>query len=110
MIEIPHFAFPFHFHDHGLGGFRAHEREQGSEDEIGDCVAVITSYVVGERIDLPSFGIPEQVFLEAHTDSSDIESAVATWEPRARVLVEQAPDKYDELINRVRVNVHPRSI
>jgi phage baseplate assembly protein W len=80
----PHFALPFRVNTSGSAAVL----DQDSEEEIAQCVRVLMSTTVGERIELPDYGIPSPVFSTMSThDDADMAAAVGKWEPRATALV-----------------------
>lgn len=100
MPDVPHFAVPFRF-----VGARVAVVEQDSPEEIAQCVEAILATPEGSRIARPEFGLPDQAFTEGGASRREILEAVSVWEPRADVLVEVAPDRFDELVSRVSVTV-----
>jgi phage baseplate assembly protein W len=49
---------------------------------------VLFSTTRGQRIELPDYGVPDQVFsTESSVDTSELAAAVNQWEPRATALV-----------------------
>jgi phage baseplate assembly protein W len=81
---VPHFAIPFRV---DAGGSVA-VVDQDSEEEIAQCVRVLMSTTVGQRVELPDYGIPNPVFSTMSTnDDADMAAAVGKWEPRATALV-----------------------
>jgi len=93
---------PFRFHQSGTG-LRAQEVEQDSPEEIFGCIEAIVRYPVGYRVELPGFGIPDQTFL-TEADLASVQAAILAWEERADdVTIEQAQDRIDSLINRLKV-------
>lgn len=82
-VSVPHLAIPFRI----VNGSVA-ESEQGSVEEIEDCVESILRTFAGTRIDNPDFGIPDEAFTQ-QTPNSSAElyiAAIEAQEPRARVL------------------------
>lgn len=100
VTDIPHFALPFRFE-----GGRAVVVQQDSIDDVATCVEVILRYRQGDRVDLPEFGIPDPTFTEGPIDLAAIERAVEKWEERADVLITEDPDRFDELVRHVLVEV-----
>jgi phage baseplate assembly protein W len=85
----PQLSYPFDFS----------EVEQDTLDEIAMACELVLRYPVGYRIELPQFGRPELLFRES---TEDIErlllNAVSRWEPRARLLVEERPDRWTRMV------------
>lgn len=99
--SIPHFAFPFAL---GTGGHFG-VVEQDTIDEIAQNVGVILRTRIGERIDNVDFGTSDLVFeTSAEATRAAVVEAVEEWEPRAAVLVDVAPDRFDELVRHVTVH------
>jgi phage baseplate assembly protein W len=83
VADVPHFSLPFRVVNGSVV-----ESEQGSVEEIEDCVESILRTFVGTRIDAPKFGIPDETFVQ-QTPNSSAEIYIAVieaQEPRARVL------------------------
>ena len=107
MIRVPHFSYPFHFHDHG-DGIRAHVVEQDSFDEIFGCVEAIARFRKGTRSDLPDFGITDPAFSSPVADADLLRAEISQWEPRAEEVITQEIDRFDSLIHRVRLEIYSR--
>lgn len=104
MTDVPHFTYPFRF-----AAPQVAVNEQDSLDEIADCVLVTLLYPQGFRVDLPEFGLPDPTFMVPAPDLDEIRLTIETWEPRASMLITETPDRYDELVARVLVNVTVRT-
>ena len=101
---IPHVALPFSFVGQGPGGVNCNE--QDSLDDIYDCVQSIVRCPRGYRPELMQFGVDDQTFSEGDKINLDILSdQVSTWEARADNLYEQAPDRFDEMMDIVKIRV-----
>jgi hypothetical protein len=57
--------------------------DQGSPEEIQQCVGVVCVARPGSVIEVPAMGIPDQAFRQGGVDLAELESAVAQWESRA---------------------------
>lgn len=80
---IPHLAVPFRLNaDHS-----AQTVAQDSIDDVTQCVTVLCSTVVGSRLEVPAYGVPDQTFAQAAPSARPVEAAIATWEPRAHSQV-----------------------
>lgn len=98
MAEVPHFAIPFRF-EFGPDGVRhAAVNEQDSVEDITACVESIIRTPIGYRQELPDFGIRDQTFTQGMINTDDILIAIAQWEPRAEILIEEDPSKLDQFI------------
>jgi phage baseplate assembly protein W len=81
---VPHFAHPFRVDASGSVAVL----DQDTDEEIAQCVQVLLSTTVGERIEVPTYGIPNPVFRNQSTvDDANMAAAVRKWEPRATALV-----------------------
>jgi phage baseplate assembly protein W len=97
---IPHFAVPFRVDTSGSVAVV----DQDSDEEIAQCVRVLMSTTMGERIELPDYGIPNPVFATVSThDDADMAAAVGKWEPRATALVHS--EVIDESLRHVLVQI-----
>lgn len=99
-VQVPHFKLPLRI---GLDG-HAEVLEQDTPEEIAQCVQVLLSTRVGDRIESPEYGIPDQVFTTV-PDLATIQAAIERWEPRATVKLVSEQDWLDELIRRLIVEV-----
>jgi phage baseplate assembly protein W len=97
-IDTPHFAFPFR-----INAGKVQVREQDSDEEVMDCVEVLLSTTIGERQELPNYGIPDQTFRMGGSDKAALLAAIREHEPRADVNFEQTD--LEGLIETVRVSV-----
>jgi len=100
LPDIPHFDLPFRF-----TGPHPAVVEQDLEDDVGNCVEVIFRTRVGERVELPDFGVDDWVFEVQPLSLDGVMQQLAAQEPRAVVSFEQEPDAFDHLIAKVRVLV-----
>lgn len=98
MTDIPHFSLPFRVERGQVA-----VTEQDSAEEIADCVEAVLRYRPGERDDEPEFGTPDQAFKTVV--GPELEAAVAEWEPRAEVDIDEERDVIDETIRRVSLEV-----
>ncbi|MCD2193528.1 GPW/gp25 family protein [Actinomycetospora endophytica] len=75
-----HFALPFNLQANGSYGVV----DQDSSDDVISCVRVLLATRVGERLEVPQFGIPDPTFAVGNPGWPGVlENAVARWEPRA---------------------------
>jgi phage baseplate assembly protein W len=83
LARVPHFAVPFRF-ENG----RPAVVEQDSVEEVESCVEAILRTIAGTRIGAPSFGIPDESFVEqGPTPALGVYlAAIEEQEPRARQL------------------------
>jgi phage baseplate assembly protein W len=101
MIRTPHFAYPFKLNPR----HHAYEVEQGSIDDIESCLQAILLTEVGQRIELPEFGIESPLFQLQPIDTDGIYSALTAQEPRATTVIAQQPDPLDYLTDLVNITV-----
>lgn len=104
MTDIPHFRIPFEFVTDGRG-IAAAETEQGSGDEIFDCVQAIVRTQKGVRIENPEFGVEDQTF-STDINIVRLQEDVLRWEPRANVVFESRIDEVDRLVRIVSNQAH----
>lgn len=102
---VPHLALPFSI---GAGG-RARTVEQDTLDDIAQCVQVLLTTVVGERVELPEYGIDDPTFL-TRMDLNEIRLAIEEWEPRAETLLFEEPDRFDELVRYIIAETSKRGV
>lgn len=91
--SVPHLSFPFRFGGDGSAAVV----EQDTHAEIEQNVKVLVLTVVGERIEVPSFGFPDPAF-QTRIDTQAISSAAREWDERAEVL---ASEKLQKLVRDV---------
>lgn len=103
--DIPHFSHPFVFMTLPGGGVVAGVDEQDEGDEIAACVERIVRTPEGYRDELPSFGIPQQVFAQGPLDTEPIRRKVAEFEPRADLDLSSSISTQDELVQTIRVEL-----
>ena len=104
-VLIPHFSLPFRFIDQGLGYPTAAIHQQDTHEEILHCVETVLRYVPDQRPEKPEFGSPDFIFEQAPVDTSAAYNAIARWEPRASVAVEESADLVDELVTHITVGI-----
>ena len=102
---VPHFAHPFHFHDHFGAGVQVHVVEQDTSDEIFSCVESIIRFPIGSRVEKIDFGTPDQTFTEGSVNELEIIGSVQRWEERAELSISEEQDRFDELIFKARINI-----
>lgn len=98
MSDIPHFSFPFTIDGSAL------VVEQDDLEEIEQNVKVLVLTELGERIEVPAFGIPDQTF-QNEVDTELIVEAAQEWDSRARVFVSSEIDLVNRMVRNVRLNV-----
>jgi phage baseplate assembly protein W len=98
MADIPHFALPFRFS--GVGA-HAVVVDQDTIEDITNCVQAVLLTRRGERLELPDFGIDDPTFQALPIRQQDLIDAILRAEPRAYVIMSQAPDRFDALVTHV---------
>lgn len=73
---------------------------EDSQTEIAQCVRAILATEIGQRLELPSFGIRDPTF--AGADPLEIRAAILQWEPRADGLGEA---DWDDVLQSVDVSL-----
>lgn len=79
--------------------------EQDSVDEVVQCVFAVLATEIDQRQEEPEFGIEDQTFLQGGADLPALQAAVARWEPRAEMLLDE---DWDDLLEKVRAQVGVR--
>jgi phage baseplate assembly protein W len=95
MPDTPKLSIPLTITDGRIA-----QIEQDSEEEIAQCVSAVLRTELGQRIELPSYGLADQAFTEGGADLDAIRSAVEEFEPRAETLTTEA---FDGILSRVQV-------
>jgi phage baseplate assembly protein W len=97
---VPKLAFPFEVK---TGRTEAAYHEQDSDEEVFDCVEVLLSTEIGEREEVPDYGVPDYVFREGGVDLEDLHAVIERWEPRALVVISE--EEFKDHVDRIRVAV-----
>jgi phage baseplate assembly protein W len=95
-VTTPHFNFPFDWEIHG-DSLRVHEAEQDSIEDITNCVTAIFLTHVGQRPEVPDFGVEDLTFKTLPLDVDEIVSTISDQEPRVDMLIEERPAALDDL-------------
>ncbi len=95
-VDIPHFAFPFRFGADGAA--QVVNQDDAQEIEQGVVVLVLTE--LGERLEVPEFGVPDLAFTN-DLDLTTISEAAAEWDERAEVVFREDRGRANELIRSV---------
>lgn len=98
--SIPHLAFPFRF---GLGG-AAETVEQDTPEELEQGVKVLMLTELGERLEVPDFGVPDPTFRN-EIDVASIAAAAREWDERVEVDLADEPDRINSMIRYLAVQV-----
>lgn len=100
--SVPHFNLPFRFAVH------ADAVQQSTIDDVTNCVEACLRTHLGWREEEPQFGIDDPVFGQQPINLQPMLSQLLLNEPRAVVLMTQAPDMLDEMIDRILTRVSLR--
>lgn len=93
---IPHLRYPFSV------GAKVATVDQGSPDEIAQCVYAVLATAPGDRTEEPEFGFPPQLFRQGGVDLEELRRSVEEHEPRASVLTDS---EFADLAQTVRVTL-----
>jgi phage baseplate assembly protein W len=102
MTVVPQLSLPLRI-DPATGTYA--EVEQDSVDDVAGCVEAVLLTRIGERDELPEFGTPDLAFLELPLDLGALVRLVEQWEPRAELLVEEAPHVLTDITTRLQITV-----
>lgn len=80
--SVSHIAFPFRWGNNG----HAVELEQDTDDEIVNCVDLITSVTIGGLQDQVDFGVTDPTFTISPNPIA-LKHEIETWEPRAKISI-----------------------
>lgn len=86
MDDIPHIAIPIAIRDAAYVS-----TQQDTNAEVAGCVAVILQFPLGYREEAPEFGITDPTFSDRPIDTTEIESQVEAYEPRATIEISESP-------------------
>lgn len=99
-MSIPRFALPLRYKNGS-----ALVNEQDSIDDIADCVYAVCSTHPGDRQELPDFGLTDPTFDQEPLPVATMQIQIEQWEPRATILINSAPDRFDFSVVNAQVNV-----
>jgi hypothetical protein len=103
MIEIPHLAWPPRLIETPDGGLIYESVEQDSPDHIEDRVQIAARTLIGDRLEDPQFGVPDDVLRAPRVDLDAFRLALADSEPAAALIVERVLDPRLVLTDTLRV-------
>jgi hypothetical protein len=85
LAEVPQFDLPFRIEDGAVA-----EVEQGSVEDIDNCVEAIVLTPFRSRMDDPALGVSDQAFasISANPSAKEFVTAIEEQEPRAHLLGE----------------------
>jgi phage baseplate assembly protein W len=92
-VLIPHFSFPFR-----PDGTSFAVVEQDTPSEIQDCVQVCMLTPPGSRLVEPDYGVPEILYSQFPANIPGIIAALARWEPRASVTLDETLNTIDQKV------------
>lgn len=87
MTEIPHLSFPLRFRDG-----QAVTVEQDSLEHLTERVAVVALTPIGDRVEDPEFGRPDDLFRAGRIDLDELAATFQASEPDAPVVLERIID------------------
>ena len=102
VVMSLHFRFPFRF----VAG-RAATVAQGSDTEIEQGVRVLLLSHIGERVEVPEFGVEDQTFRE-RWDEAVVRQAASEWDERIEVALRETPDLANAMVRDLLVQVAER--
>lgn len=102
MADVPHFDIPIR-RDPATGHVAV--VEQDSLEELAVGVEIVCRTVVGERLELPQFGLPRLMLSRAPIDLGAVAAQVMASAPRTHVLVEDAPEAFEDVVQALTVTV-----
>lgn len=95
--ELPHFALPLRFDGHAV------VVEQDSFDDVAMCVEAAARTERGTRLELPEFGVPDQLFVGGELDAEELRSALVESEPRAEAFADRIEDPAAARVETIRI-------
>lgn len=101
MPTVPHFDFPLRLAPDGT-------LATVEQDTVGDYAAGVTLAFhtpAGTFSPLPDFGMPDLTFTEQPIGAGAVRDALLRSEGRAQLLVQEVPDAFDALLDRLTVTV-----
>lgn len=93
LVDTPHFSLPLRY----VNG-SAVVNQEGSMEDIADCVLAVCLTNPGDRDEMPDFGIDDPTFQQQPIPLAALLSQITTFEDRATLLATQAPDLLDAAI------------
>ena len=103
---VPHFDLPFRFDATG----HAAVVDQDTLEDVSNCVQAVLRTTVGQRQEMPTFGITDPTLQTQPILQGDIIAAVLDQEPRAVLVIDQSPDSFDNLIDDILVDVSTKGV
>lgn len=97
---IPHFDIPFR-----MVGNHAAVNDQDTIEDVDACVEAILRTHTGQRLEVPTFGVPDLTFGLQPLKLGPVINAVLDQEPRASMVAEQTPDTFDSYVARITAKV-----
>lgn len=102
MATVPRLDFPIR---PSADGTRLATVEQDTVGDWAACVQVSFLTNVGAFSAQPDFGIEDYSFSELPIGEDRVRDAILRSEPRAELLVQEAPDEFDRLVSKLTVIV-----
>ena len=98
-FTAPHFNLPFKLRQ------TADYVEQDTVDDIANCVMTLLRTHIGLRAEAPTFGVSDYTFQVEPLDKDAIRDEITAAEPRAVVFINENPDRFDNMIDRIKVEI-----
>ena len=92
MPEIPHLAWPPRLVRGRDGGLVYEAVEQDAPDHIEDRVQVAARTTIGDRLEDPQFGVPDDILRAPGVDLEAFRRGLARSEPAAQLIVDRLYD------------------
>jgi phage baseplate assembly protein W len=100
MTQVPHFSFPFRFGQAGA----ALVVEQDTYEDLEQNVRVLLLTELGERLEVPDFGIDDLVF-QTSLDEAGLAAQAGEWDDRVDVLAAEDPDRVSAMVRHLLIEV-----
>lgn len=105
-LDTPQFDLPFRLDSSGRDVVMV---EQDSLDDVANSVETLIRTPLGWFEENPDYGVVDGTFDEGRVDTSEIQTAIGQWEPRAEVEMDTSIDANDFLMQRISAVVAVRS-
>lgn len=77
--------------------------EQGSIADVEACVLAVVYTHTGELDGQPDFGHADWTFMEQPIGRDQIAAEILRSEPEASLIVSEAPDRFDALVDQIEI-------
>lgn len=99
MADTPHFDLPFRFHPNVICV------EQDTIEDVTNCVEILLRTDYGSRPEAPDIGVSDLTFNNQPINEDRLHDEIVASEPRAILLISERPDVFDEMIDRITIQV-----